>query len=209
MSDDSKRERLSKEEYEERARTRLEREDDEMQMKKDARLTGTVIKRDALRPRDFRVDLQKDLGKYKVITSDTPLHGRGGFFCNVCDCLLRDSNTYLDHINGKKHQRALGMSMRVERVNVQKVRERLDKHKRGLIEGSTELSGKGDDVEERLEEFEREEEHRRQSRKRRKKEKKKQAKEAEKEEEEVEKTEVDPDMAAMGFDFQFGGSKKS
>jgi len=38
-----------------------------------------------------------------------------GWHCRVCDCFLKDSHTYLDHINGRKHQRALGFSMRVER----------------------------------------------------------------------------------------------
>lgn len=38
-----------------------------------------------------------------------------GWHCRVCDCFLKDSHTYLDHINGRKHQRKLGYSMRVER----------------------------------------------------------------------------------------------
>eukprot|EP00523_Entomoneis_sp_CCMP467_P001096 CAMPEP_0168746254 /NCGR_PEP_ID=MMETSP0724-20121128/15049_1 /TAXON_ID=265536 /ORGANISM="Amphiprora sp., Strain CCMP467" /LENGTH=327 /DNA_ID=CAMNT_0008794013 /DNA_START=177 /DNA_END=1160 /DNA_ORIENTATION=- len=38
-----------------------------------------------------------------------------GWHCRVCDCFLKDSHTYLDHINGRKHQRKLGFSMRVER----------------------------------------------------------------------------------------------
>jgi U4/U6.U5 tri-snRNP component SNU23 len=37
---------------------------------------------------------------------------------------------YLDHINGKKHQKALGYSMRVERVGVDRVKERLNALKR-------------------------------------------------------------------------------
>lgn len=28
----------------------------------------------------------------------------GGFFCEVCKCLLKDSSSYLDHINGKKRE---------------------------------------------------------------------------------------------------------
>lgn len=37
-----------------------------------------------------------------------------GWHCRVCDCFLKDSLTYLDHINGRKHQRYLGYTMRVE-----------------------------------------------------------------------------------------------
>ena len=48
--------------------------------------------------------------------------------------MLKDSNAYLDHINGKKHQRALGYSMRVERAEVDQVKSRLDSIKRKLEE---------------------------------------------------------------------------
>jgi Zinc-finger double-stranded RNA-binding len=47
------------------------------------------------------------------------------FFCKVCKVQLKDSNAWYDHINGKKHNQMLGMSMVVERVGVDKVREKL------------------------------------------------------------------------------------
>lgn len=47
---------------------------------------------------------------------------QAGYYCSVCDCILRDSASYLDHINGKYHNRALGMSMRVERSTPDQVR---------------------------------------------------------------------------------------
>lgn len=49
------------------------------------------------------------------------VHHQAGYYCSVCDCILRDSQSYLDHINGKWHNRALGMSMRVERSTVDQV----------------------------------------------------------------------------------------
>lgn len=47
---------------------------------------------------------------------------QAGYYCSVCDCILRDSMSYLDHINGKYHNRALGMNMRVERSNADQAR---------------------------------------------------------------------------------------
>ena len=56
-----------------------------------------------------------------TVVADAPPAGAAvskngvGWHCAVCDCYLKDSTAYLDHINGKKHQRALGYSMRVEK----------------------------------------------------------------------------------------------
>jgi len=49
-----------------------------------------------------------------------------GWHCKVCDCYLKDSMTYLDHINGKKHQRNLGYSMRVEKNTTEEVDNHLE-----------------------------------------------------------------------------------
>ena len=46
---------------------------------------------------------------------------QGGFVCKETGKVMRDSISYLDHINGKKQQKMLGMSMRVERSNVHQV----------------------------------------------------------------------------------------
>ena len=79
--------------------------------------------------RDYKVDVEDRVGKCVVITSATPKNEQGGFYCEVrmhpaflsqisgcplirrlqvCDCTLKDSVAWLDHINGKKHNRALG-----------------------------------------------------------------------------------------------------
>ena len=36
----------------------------------------------------------------QVVSVTMPLAQQAGYFCNVCDCILRDSQSYLDHING-------------------------------------------------------------------------------------------------------------
>lgn len=57
----------------------------------------------------------------QVVGLNMPLSQQAGYYCSVCDCILRDSQSYLDHINGKWHNRALGMTMRVEKSTVDQV----------------------------------------------------------------------------------------
>jgi len=77
-----------------------------------------------LKPREEEVDLEGGVGKLQVITSQTPKEDQGGYYCKACDVLIKDSQAYLDHINGKKHNRMLGMNMTVERVGVQSVMDK-------------------------------------------------------------------------------------
>ena len=78
------------------------------------------------------LSLTATLGKSQVVTATTPLAQRGGYYCDVCLCLLKDSQTYLDHINGRKHQKKQGITMKVERVGVDAVKEKLQQHTVGL-----------------------------------------------------------------------------
>ena len=93
-------------------------------------------KRAFLKSRSNRVDLTSKLGSVEIIdpkaasnTGGAAVTGNGvtkctdgvGWHCRVCDCFLKDSLTYLDHINGKKHQRYLGYSMRVEKSTAEEV----------------------------------------------------------------------------------------
>ena len=90
---------------------------------------GAIVKRDNLQGRDYNLDLAARLNKTQVISSNTPLNQQAGYYCGVCDCILRDSASYLDHINGKYHNRALGMTMRVEKKGVADVQTRLEEHR--------------------------------------------------------------------------------
>lgn len=86
-----------------------------------------------LNARETKVDLDGKVGKIEMINPTNATAARGaGFWCEVCTCLLKDSASYLDHINGRKHQKALGFSMRVERADVGSVKSRLDEMKRKL-----------------------------------------------------------------------------
>lgn len=77
----------------------------------------------------------------QVVTISSIGQQQGGYWCEVCKCLLKDSIAYLDHINGKKHQRALGFSMRVERSSVSSVKGRLDTLKAAAEEKAKKSGG--------------------------------------------------------------------
>ena len=58
------------------------------------------------------------------------------FYCDTCSCSLKDSQAWFDHLNGRKHNRLLGMTMVVERVTLDRVKARLAglKRKRGGVQ---------------------------------------------------------------------------
>lgn len=91
---------------------------------------GLIVQRAHLKSRDYQIDLSSRLGKTQVVGLNAPLSQQAGYYCNICDCVLRDSASYLDHINGKWHNRALGLSMRVEKSTVDQVKQRLEAHKK-------------------------------------------------------------------------------
>merc|ERR1712060_792824 len=67
----------------------------------------------------------KNLGKAQVVTQHTIKPMQGGYWCSVCECLIKDSAAWLEHINGRRHNRNLGMNMKVEKIGVDRVKERL------------------------------------------------------------------------------------
>ncbi|XP_074558138.1 uncharacterized protein LOC141814039 [Curcuma longa] len=191
--DNTFRRKWDRDEFLQKARERERQEEEDRFKSKDK---GPPVQRKPLKHRDYEVDLDSRLGKTQVVTPIAPLSQQAGYYCAVCECVVKDSANYLDHINGKKHQRALGMSMRVERATLQQVQERFESlKKRKVPESFTEQ-----DLDERIRKQQEEEEERKRLRRERKKEKKKE-KAAQEETEDV-----DPDMAAM---MGFGGFKSS
>lgn len=58
-----------------------------------------------LKSRVNKIDLDQKVGKSEMINPTSAGDQRGaGFWCEVCSCLLKDSASYLDHINGKKRK---------------------------------------------------------------------------------------------------------
>jgi len=162
------RRKWDKDEYERLAAERVRAEESDSDDDDPRRRKGEV-KRELLKQRDYKVDLDSRLGKTQVITKTSSLSNSGGYYCNVCDCVVKDSINFLDHINGKKHQRNLGMSMKVERSTLDQVKGRFDllKKKKDEVKKAYSLEERMEEVkeeEERMKEYRRE---KRQDRKRR------------------------------------------
>ena len=74
-----------------------------------------------------------DVGLDKIINNKSD--GRNGYWCETCEVLMKDSQSYLDHINGRNHNRLLGMSLDVEASSAEKVAAKI----RALKGGQPEL----------------------------------------------------------------------
>jgi len=76
------------------------------------------------------VDYMKMVGKSKSISAKEAAKDRvGAFYCPLTGKTFSDNITYLDHINGKKYQKELGMKMRVERSTTSDVKSLLKRKK--------------------------------------------------------------------------------
>ncbi|KAJ2756824.1 U4/U6.U5 snRNP associated protein [Coemansia aciculifera] len=81
--------------------------------------------RELLQSRKQAVDLEGMVGKVQIVQASTAASGQPGFYCKVCDVTVKDSLSYLDHINGKNHQRVLNRSMKVASETVADVLAKL------------------------------------------------------------------------------------
>ena len=117
-----------KDRYEQLAKSRLDRGDEE-----EAPLSSNVAKRPNkeefsaadksqagpmgssrafIKARQSTIDLEGKVGKTELIAPTDAVQARAaGFWCEVCSCLLKDSSSYLDHINGRKRKFQILMSV--------------------------------------------------------------------------------------------------
>lgn len=121
---------------------KTEVEKEEFQKADEGAMGPLNSKRAFLKARTQKVDLESKVGKTEIIDPSSAAISSSvdvsisdgvtksvtgvGWHCKVCDCFLKDSLTYLDHINGKKHQRALGYSMRTAKSTTSEVVNKLD-----------------------------------------------------------------------------------
>lgn len=74
---------------------------------------------------------------------------RGAFYCEICDCELKDSANYREHINGKRHNRNKGISLKdFKDSTLEEVKEMLEKkirEARGLVDEIGESSQSEDE----------------------------------------------------------------
>lgn len=84
------------------------------------------MERAKLKPREREIDLAAKLNRPQLQSANMPANQHGGYYCDVCDCTMKDSLAFLDHINGTYHNRALGMKMEVEKSTLDQVRRRIE-----------------------------------------------------------------------------------
>ena len=173
--DNTQRRKWDKDEYAAKAAERERLEQEREKAKSVRPPPGAIVERKNLSvgsiiQRDYKKELEARVGTKTIVNLDT---GEGlGFKCKETGVILRDSMSYLDHINGKKQQRALGMSMRVERSTVDQVKARFESHKRKKAEAdesAADFSKRVAMAEEDEEELRRQRAERKRRRRRRKK----------------------------------------
>lgn len=124
---------------------------------------------------DFYFSEQEDNLKSELkMDNKTKEDKEEGFYCEICDCKVQDSSSYLDHKNGKMHNKNLGISLKkFTDSSLEEVKEMLELKRRQKY-GEENLA-----EDEEMEEEDEEDEEERLRRKKREKKKRQKARKAE------------------------------
>merc|ERR1712178_341865 len=70
-------------------------------------------KRVASKARMYNFDFEGNVGTSGMAKNQNKTGGGpgAGYYCSVCDCTLADSQGWLGHLNGRRHQKNLGLSV--------------------------------------------------------------------------------------------------
>jgi U4/U6.U5 tri-snRNP component SNU23 len=156
--DNTARRVWDREEYSDKAKERQDQHDTQLitasdnpaldarkrkRLERDPLHQGIIVQRATLRARDQQIDLAANLNRTQMVSAGAHLSAQGGFYCEVCDAVLKDSHAWLDHLNGKWHNRALGMSMTVEKSTLEQVKARIQKKKEQVGNRTTDGDNNG------------------------------------------------------------------
>ncbi|CEP12502.1 hypothetical protein [Parasitella parasitica] len=123
--------------------------------------------KEALKAREEKVDIEANVGKIQVVQA-ADSRKQPGFYCKACDITIKDSVTWIDHLNGRKHLNNIGVSSKVEKADLNSVKERLAMLKRKKENPQKEEYN----LDDRLAAIKQQEDEERQKRRERKKQKK-------------------------------------
>ncbi|KAL9548499.1 hypothetical protein MBANPS3_005654 [Mucor bainieri] len=152
--------------------------------------------KEALKAREEKVDIESNVGKVQVVQA-ADSRKQPGFYCKACDITIKDSVTWIDHLNGRKHLNNVGVSSKVEKADLSSVKERLAMLKRKKENPQSEEYN----LDERLAAIKQQEEEERQKRREKKKQKKDHKKKP------SDKDDGEDEMAKMMGFSGFGSSK--
>ena len=78
-----------------------------------------------LKARKNDLGINSKIGKNVIISKEPGAKMKSPLYCNVCEIDFNDSLSYVDHLNGKRHNRILGMNMKVETITVDRIEQKL------------------------------------------------------------------------------------
>ena len=148
------------------------------------------------------------IGKIQIIEKEVKSSGvkssitssSHGFHCSTCNASFTSSDAFLDHCNGKVHQKNLGVTLKIERVDeVDRVKARLQQLTQKRLSTDMVIESKSrNHFEKKLDDAQDETEKLKEERKARKKQKKKQENDLNQDDETIGAEESDL-ISLMGF----------